>query len=504
MAKQSTIDTQELGSIGYTTFGGYLSEAYNARLYWPEAYDIYSRIWRSDPEIGGIVRPTLSAFTRQQSLDLRLPDDASSDDKAVRDYAYQMLEEAVGAPDLLETMIRAAAYGWAWFEIVWGRRDGKEYAGWRSKYDDGLPAIRKFGFRDHSSFSRWQFDDDTGDLLGMIQDAPGKASVTLPLDRSLHLTFGDPQNPEGLSPLESVWRLERVKFALETIFGIGAEHAAGHLSVHVTKPLGDNDERMIATAAKSILSAQEGNYAVWPDGVEGRVTDVPFAAADSLLEAIKYYGLLKLQVYNMQFIAMATTASTGAFSAMTDARAAAIMTYNGMMSGFMQQLNQQLGPRIFDNPVVRQRFPGMTARPEFFVADIERDIPLTELADFAAKLFPLMPVGDEDWRAIRVRSGFLPETLPDIEDEDVVAPDDEEDEDAQPESDGDGEPELTPDETDSLPEEAQEMSAAEWAELRQMVFEQQRDDDAYLRLMTMLDSATTAAELALVREVLEQ
>lgn len=55
--------------------------------------------------------------------------------------------------------------------------------------------------------------------------------IILPLDNSLHITFGDANNPEVLSPLEAVWRLERLKYGYEVVMGIGSEHSAGRLKI---------------------------------------------------------------------------------------------------------------------------------------------------------------------------------------------------------------------------------------------------------------------------------
>ncbi len=55
----------------------------------------------------------------------------------------------------------------------------------------------------------------------------------------------------------------------------------------------EEDKSIVKAAASAIMTAQEGNYALWPKGIIGEIKDVPFGAAASILEAIRYYGLLK-------------------------------------------------------------------------------------------------------------------------------------------------------------------------------------------------------------------
>ena len=192
--------------------------------------------------------------------------------------------------------------GFGWWEAVPGLRSStwRGGDGWVSEYDDGLVGFRRLAWRDHSSFESWKIDDDTGKLSGFVQHDPPNERVTIPLDQSVHIKFGDLDNPEGLSPLEAVWRLERIKYGLEVVQGIGYEHSAGHVKFTAMEELDATAKATIRQAARAILTAQEGNYITELDGkFTADIMDVPFQAAPAILEAIRYYVLLKLQVYNM-------------------------------------------------------------------------------------------------------------------------------------------------------------------------------------------------------------
>ena len=414
---------EELGTSGLEMWAGFIQQAYEAELRWPSVYRIYNRIRRSDPEIGGIVRPAFAMLSRGVSLDWETPDAPSDDDKRAQAYARSLLEDMEGGADqLIETIASYVPFmGWGWWEVVEGVRDpawrppGDDE--WRSEYADGLPGIRRLAWRDHSSFERWDADERSGRVRGMVQHDYPNPPVLLPKARSLHLTFGDPVNPEGLSPLEAVWRLERIKYGLEAIQGIGFQHAAGHAKFQTTAALTAEDKVFIAEAARAILTPQQGNYLRLPGHVTAEIIDTPFAAAPALLEAIRYYGLLKLQVFIMQWASVATTAGTGALAAHADSSEMAIMYFNSMWEGFAHQIDDQLGKRIFNHPLVRARFPGMTRRPRCVAVPVEKNIPLNLLSQFVSQLAPIMPMDDDDFVAIRRKSGFLPESLPEEEGE---------------------------------------------------------------------------------------
>ena len=405
----------EIGTSGLQAHMGYVQEAYHAELHWPQVQPLYSRMRRSDPEIA-IVRNVYQALVRSVSLEWQIPDDASDDDKRAQEFGEQVLADLEGGADgFLSTLISHVPFmGFGWWEVVLGMRSDKWKAPdgdeWKSEYNDNLIGIRKLAWRDHSSFYRWDMDDKTGKVKGFIQQDYPNPQITIPLNRSLHIAFGDTQNPEGLSPLEAVWRLERIKYGLEVVQGIGFEHAAGYLDVTVNGKLTPADESALKRAAKNIMTAQEGNFAAWPQNVVGELKDVNFSAAPSILEAIKYFGILKLMVYNMQWAALSSVTGTGSFAAMTDSSQMFITVFNAMMDGLVAQVDAQLGKRIFS--LNAGAFPGMTRRPKLVCTPIEKQVSLSDLASFMDSI-QWMNLSEDDIKAIRRKSGILTENVPD-------------------------------------------------------------------------------------------
>lgn len=427
----------ELGTSGLQEYSGFIEEAFSAELRWPSCEPLYRRMVRSDPEIT-MIRLTFGSLARSQSIEWELPDDATPADEAAKEFAESVMDDITGGVgSFLEKIVSRVPFGgWGWWEVLPGLRNPKWRAPggdpWQSEHNDNRIGIRRFAWRDWSSFNGWDMADN-GTLRGMIQQDWPNPPVIIPLDRSLHLTFGDNDNPEGLALLEAMWRLERIKYGLEVVQGIGFEHAAGYLSVNVNDKLTPENQSLIKAAARAIMSAKEGNYAAWPMNITGELVDVPFGAAPAILEAIRYFGQLKLMVCNMQWMAMAGVSGAGSYAAMNDSSSMALMTYNAMMDGFASQLDAQIGRRLFK----WNNFPGMTRRPRLTIPHVDKVISLGELASILGPISAVMPLGDDDLIAIRRRTGFLPETLPEItgqpEPEPEAEPDDEQQEDEQDE-----------------------------------------------------------------------
>lgn len=412
---------EELGTPGHEAQGGFVAKAYLADLYWPTVFPLYNRLRRSDPEIS-IVREIFATVGASITIEFDLPETPSDDDKRFQQFGNEVLDDLQGGiARWRDAYVNYVPFmGWAWWDAVPGLRvtgwrppDPDDE--WRSQYNDGLIGLRRLAFRDHSSFDSWDLTKKTGRLKGMWQNDPPNDRKLLPLGRSLHIVYGDVDNPEGLTPLEAVHRLERIKYGLEVIQGIGYEHAAGYLSV--TKTLqGDlttADKGNIKEAARRILTAQEGNYAAWPYGFTGDVMDVSFSAAGSILSAIQHYSMLKLALFNMQWVAMSTISATGSYAALSDSTALWLLAFNNMLAGAVGQMDEQLGNRLLE--MNKGSFPGITTRPKLKASKVAKLINLPELSTFFAALKGLLPLGDDDYLEFRKQSGFLPETLPTAE-----------------------------------------------------------------------------------------
>lgn len=409
-------DLKEIGTPGLELFGGYVRQAYISELQWPTVYTTYNRIRRSDPEIT-MVRRAFEAIGRAATFYFEEPEGADATQQQAAEFGNQVLDDIENnVGDFRDGILSYVPFlGWGWWEIVpgirlreWKPPDPEDP--WRSEFNDGYIGIRRLAFRDHSSFWRWDINERTGRLKGFEQLDPPNPPVTIPLDRSIHLRFGDISNPEGLSPLEAIWRLERYLYGLEVVQGIGFEHAAGYLDIKVEGKLDETSEAKIKQSARNIMTAQEGNYAVWPEGVTGEIKDIDFSAAGDLRATIQFYATRKLQIFMAQWIALSATTGTGSFAAKVSDTGMFIEAFNSMMEGFAEQIDAQLGRWLFR--MNADHFPGMEERPRIKATRIEKEIELGSLGQFLSDFVTAgLNLDDDDELAIRRKSQFLPEKV---------------------------------------------------------------------------------------------
>lgn len=407
------IDYKEYGSPGLETYAGFVKQAYITDLTWPAVGPLYSRLRRSDPEVT-IVRNLFVTLARDVKLSWSVPDEYA-DDKRYQDavdFGNSVLDDIDGGQDrFIETLISHVPFmGWGWWEVVPGVRSqswrSPDDDGWKSQNNDNRIGFRRFAWRDTSSFYKWDMDDKTGRLNGFVQSDFPNPTIAIPLNRSLHITFGDPNNPEGLSPLEAVYRLERIKYGLEVINGIGFEHTAGYLSINAQQDkITESDKADIRRMVKAVLTAQESNYLALPKDVTAEFVDSSFQAAASLLEAIRYYGILKLMIFNAQWVALSSLSGSGSYAAMSDSSEMFINYYNAMIEGFVNQVDRQLGPRLFQE----YNDFGLEVRPTLSVTKIEKDVDLAAMGQFLQTFSMIGELTTDDIEAIRKRSRFLPE-----------------------------------------------------------------------------------------------
>jgi len=428
LAQQPTevrIVMNEMGSSGLKETQGFVSEAYNRALYYPTVAPLYARLRSSMPTMVMVAR-AFSAWSKSVKPYVDLPENPTDDDKRYQEFIEQDFDNVEGGfGKYIETNVTRTLFdGFGVWEALPSRRERdwvppayqdinrKSWQDdWRSEYDDGLIGIRRLAWRDSSTFSGWEFDGRKKAIGYKQQDFPNPV-VTLPLNQCLHHTFGDPNNPEGNAPLQAIWRLERIKYGLEVVMGIGFEHSAGHLKVQKTEKgtLSADDKTLVKNAARAIMSAQEGNYALFPFGIEGAVMDIGFQAAGNLLETIKFYDVLSLSIYMMQFIALNTMTNTGALASQVDSTQMGIFTFNAALDGLAAQYDDQIGKRLCSWN--RDNFPNLTKRPKIKFSHVENNLAMGELGAFLRTIQGIVPIGEDDIKAFRKRSGWMPENSP--------------------------------------------------------------------------------------------
>jgi hypothetical protein len=114
----------------------------------------------------------------------------------------------------------------------------------------------------------------------------------------------------------------------------------------------------------------------------------------------------------MQTIALNTLTNTGALASQVDTSDMAVFTFNSMVDGLAAQYDEQIGKRLYRWN--KDSFPGLSGRPIIKFSHVERNIPLGTIGSFLQQLNGIVPLGEEDYIAIRKKSGFLPENNPSL------------------------------------------------------------------------------------------
>lgn len=137
--------------------------------------------------------------------------------------------------DLLSQIVTFIFFGFAAHEIIYKKRQGPNVdMPWKgSRFDDGKIGWAKLAGRAQETRFRWEFDPDTGDVIGMWQLAPPKFQMKyLPLNKMLLFrTTAYKGNPEGRSVVRPAYRSWYFKKRIEEYEAIGIERNLAGLPV---------------------------------------------------------------------------------------------------------------------------------------------------------------------------------------------------------------------------------------------------------------------------------
>lgn len=208
--------TTELGDTGLARTGGVPREEYLRELQGPRGMKAL-REMRHDPICGAMMTLT---ETKLRATPYTLEPPADPDTGAVApqaeqaaEFVSQALEALGGWDDHLAEVVDEATYGFALFEIVYERRDGR--LTWA-----------KFAPRAQTSIDRWEFDEHGTPLAAWQQPEIGH-QVRLPLDKMLHYRTSRRLNdPQGHSLLRLAYRPWYFRKRLEEVEAIGYERDA--------------------------------------------------------------------------------------------------------------------------------------------------------------------------------------------------------------------------------------------------------------------------------------
>jgi hypothetical protein len=168
----------------------------------------YREMRDNDSTIGAVMYATEQVL-RDVKLKVK-PADQSEAAKAEAKFLEEVLDDMDHTmDDHVSEAISFLSYGFAFFEVVYKRREGMGTRNptRRSKYDDGRFGVRKIASRAPWTVSRFDVDYKTGDILGMFQDGGyGQKTNFIPMRKSLlYRTTSLNNEPAGRSVLRNAY-----------------------------------------------------------------------------------------------------------------------------------------------------------------------------------------------------------------------------------------------------------------------------------------------------------
>lgn len=270
---------QELGQTGLVRYGGFVFEEFLRELQGPKGMAKYREMRDNDPTIGA----ALFAFDQLVRKTGWRVEPFSQDAQDVQrgEFLHGCMDDMSSTwSDTMSEAMSMVPFGWAWHEIVYkhrlGREPGVDEAGNPlpiSKYDDGLVGWRRMPIRAQESLWSWKFAS-SGSVQAMVQrPAPSFQTIEIPIEKSLlfrHRAYKN--NPEGRSALRNAYRPWFFKSKLEVIEAIGVERDLAGLPMAQVPPEllsanASDEEKAILAEVKRIVSNvrnDEQGGIVWP------------------------------------------------------------------------------------------------------------------------------------------------------------------------------------------------------------------------------------------------
>lgn len=218
-------DFSEYGRTGIRRFTGRVYEEFLTNLRGLQGVRVYREMSDNDDIVGASLN-AIERIIAQTSWTVAPYDDSNEckrDAQFLEECKYDM--EHSWSDFILEAN-SCSIYGWSVLEEVYKVRKGESSDKRKnSKYNDGLIGWRKFSRRMQSTLYTWDFDEDTGDIKGMVQNPPPDYAYRyIPMDKALHFrTKIEGNNPEGRSILRNAYKPYYYKKSLQIIEAIGIE-----------------------------------------------------------------------------------------------------------------------------------------------------------------------------------------------------------------------------------------------------------------------------------------
>ena len=224
-----------LGVAGDNTYNGQIrADEFLPELRGKKAIRKYREMRDNDSTIGAVMYATEQVL---RDVDLKvMPANDSAEAKEEAEFIESVLDDMDHTlDDHIAESLSNLSYGFAWFEVIYKRRNGPTERSdkKRSKYTDGRMGVRKIAIRAPWTISRFDVDQQTGDVKGIYQDGSGyNNSNYIPTRKSLYYrTTTINGDPAGRSILRNAYTSYEYVNNLQSIEAIAVERELAGIPV---------------------------------------------------------------------------------------------------------------------------------------------------------------------------------------------------------------------------------------------------------------------------------
>ena len=224
-----------LGVAGDNTSNGQIrADEFLPELRGKKAIRKYREMRDNDSTIGAVMYATEQVL---RDVDLKvMPANDSAEAKEEAEFVKSVLDDMDHTlDDHIAESLSNLSYGFAWFEVIYKRRIGPTERSdkKRSKYTDGRMGVRKIAIRAPWTISRFDVDQQTGDVKGIYQDGSGyNNSNYIPTRKSLYYrTTTINGDPAGRSILRNAYTSYEYVNNLQSIEAIAVERELAGIPV---------------------------------------------------------------------------------------------------------------------------------------------------------------------------------------------------------------------------------------------------------------------------------
>lgn len=217
------IRLSQMGNNGVRVIAGYIAEEENRSLRWPFAMQTYSQMLK-DATIAPAIAAIEGAIAQVPWNVVATPGKEEEQAAQVKFLKQVMVDMESPFREAIRYMATHNSYGFAVTEKVYRYREYSK----GSKFNDGLIGLKKLAPIPQETVVAWNFRDKGKDLDGLYQAPPVVSnrdsfdvSVTndptfIPRKKFILVrNSSNKNNPEGSSPLKSVYRAWRYKQTFE-------------------------------------------------------------------------------------------------------------------------------------------------------------------------------------------------------------------------------------------------------------------------------------------------